>query len=607
MSKNIRSSAVFLKVVEDFNGQDFDETSVFKGDSVEVVREPYEAKPSFIKIINRSLGPANGQTGFIPIEIVRPESNENLSAERLHSSEETNMENGHAVKETEIGIAEAEESEVETDDSFNTVIQLPENKNKKSEDSPSSALHEIAIGQKVVVKFEYTAARPDELDLHVGDIIHVISSPEGGWWRGLSGSGKLTKTGWFPSNLVDLEPDIVEDKIVTADPAKRRTSWLKKVTGKNTENTKRTRSFSTESVATSGSSTPTEASVKARKNAKLLQKRISAPQIGLPALDEMINHEEISSDHQQSLVDAWENNVAPEVFAKTSLQERKKQQVIWEIIFTEKAYVGDIRLIIDVFLKPITEKKLLPPKNINLIFSNIEDIYEVNKEFLGILEHSREENPVIGNIGDIFLLFFEKFMVYTVYCTERDKAINKLHQVSNGTKLKTFLDECNKLPVTRNLDLPAFLIKPPQRICKYPLLIKEVIKYTAENDQEMEKLKEALKHVQQIISIINEGTLESENIKRIVEIQKNFNETIHIASPHRHLLREDAIYLMNGDVKKPRRLFLFNDMIIISQKDWRDKYHLIEKAFLKDVRLNDIKSKHGNRSFLYRKNISFGN
>lgn len=40
--------------------------------------------------------------------------------------------------------------------------------------------------------------------------------------------------------------------------------------------------------------------------------------------------------------------------------------------------------------------------------------------------------------------------------------------------------------------------------------------------------------------------------------------------------------------KKSRKLFLFNDLLILCRKDWREKHHVIEKTSLKDIRISDI-------------------
>jgi hypothetical protein len=45
---------------------------------------------------------------------------------------------------------------------------------------------------------------------------------------------------------------------------------------------------------------------------------------------------------------------------------------------------------------------------------------------------------------------------------------------------------------------------------------------------------------------------------------------------------------MFSDSRKSRKLFLFNDLLILARKDWRDKHHVIEKTSLKDIRVCDI-------------------
>lgn len=61
-------------------------------------------------------------------------------------------------------------------------------------------------------------------------------------------------------------------------------------------------------------------------------------------------------------------------------------QVIFELIATERDYVGDLFMITEHFLKPIKEKHLLPREDIGHLFLNIETLCTVNAEFLKDLE-----------------------------------------------------------------------------------------------------------------------------------------------------------------------------------------------------------------------------
>ena len=62
-----------------------------------------------------------------------------------------------------------------------------------------------------------------------------------------------------------------------------------------------------------------------------------------------------------------------------SESEKLFQQSLFEIFTTEHDFVLDLQKVVIVFLIPITEKKALTTKNINLIFGNIKALAEVNK------------------------------------------------------------------------------------------------------------------------------------------------------------------------------------------------------------------------------------
>ena len=101
------------------------------------------------------------------------------------------------------------------------------------------------------------------------------------------------------------------------------------------------------------------------------------------------------------------------------------------------------------------------------------------------------------------------------------------------------LDELYKTQITRNLDLSSYLLKPTQRICKYPLLVKEILKHTDPISQDYAVLNESVEKIQAIISIVNEGSRQQEGTRRILDIQNNFTEKLNFVTPNRYLVRED--------------------------------------------------------------------
>jgi len=113
------------------------------------------------------------------------------------------------------------------------------------------------------------------------------------------------------------------------------------------------------------------------------------------------------------------------------------------------------------------------------------------------------------------------------------------------------------------------LIKQVQRICKYPLLLKELIKKTDATLPEFSKLQEAYIKIEDIVSQINEKKRESEGNQRALEISvllinaDNYN----LVTPTRRFVAEGELQHYSSQMKlKPGYYFLFNDLFMYTKK-----------------------------------------
>lgn len=120
---------------------------------------------------------------------------------------------------------------------------------------------------------------------------------------------------------------------------------------------------------------------------------------------------------------------------------------------------------------PIREKKLLDAKGVERLFGNLEMIVPVNAVLLRALEEKYEGNIVVDEIGDIFLRIIDFFKIYTFYCTNYPQALVYL-QAIRSRDFHRLLTENERDRRMRQMTLASFLIKPVQRICKYPLLLR---------------------------------------------------------------------------------------------------------------------------------------
>jgi len=197
---------------------------------------------------------------------------------------------------------------------------------------------------------------------------------------------------------------------------------------------------------------------------------------------------------------------------------------------------------------PIQTKKILTEKEILTLFSGISQLKPVNEELLGLLNKRFEENPVVEEVGDIFIAVAEYFKMYKVYCKNQPYAMIEYQRIKaegKNKKLKLFEEECFRKPECRLMDLQSFLLKPVQRICKYPLLIRvcfpsssssfsnlfvgaqdsflsiqEILKFTEEGHKDREKLEKAFANIQAIVQVVNEATKEEANMRRILDLQR---------------------------------------------------------------------------------------
>jgi len=114
--------------------------------------------------------------------------------------------------------------------------------------------------------------------------------------------------------------------------------------------------------------------------------------------------------------------------------------------------------------------------------------------------------------------------------------------------------------------LLGFLIKPIQRICKYPLLFRELLKNTPTDHIDFPNIESCLKKLTDVAEYINEMKRSSESIAKMVEIQDNLTDTpkgFTIIIPARQFIREGSFVKMSDRGKgQERHLFLFSDIVI---------------------------------------------
>ncbi|CAI9537384.1 unnamed protein product [Staurois parvus] len=180
-----------------------------------------------------------------------------------------------------------------------------------------------------------------------------------------------------------------------------------------------------------------------------------------------------------------------------------KGHVIHELIETERIYVEELYTILLGYRSEMENPamiRLMPPSlrnTKNILFGNMPEIYEFhNKIFLLSLESCIEAPE---RVGFCFLERREDFQMYEKYCQNKPRSDSLWRQFADSA----FFQECQR-KLEHKLALDSYLLKPIQRLTKYQLLLKELLKYSINSDG-VQELQEALVSMLDLLKSVNDS------------------------------------------------------------------------------------------------------
>ncbi|NXO05177.1 ARH38 factor, partial [Rhinopomastus cyanomelas] len=185
----------------------------------------------------------------------------------------------------------------------------------------------------------------------------------------------------------------------------------------------------------------------------------------------------------------------------------KRVKIIAELMQTEKDYISDLDLCIREVIQPLRNKQIAR-FDVDGLFSNIELVHQVSAKLLSLLkEATTDVEPPMQVIGEVFLQMKGPLEdTYKTYCYRHDDAHTMLESYEKDEELKQHLRHCvQSLKEKPNLtDMGSLMIKPVQRVMKYPLLLSELLNSTPASHPDHKVLQDALFAMKNINVNINE-------------------------------------------------------------------------------------------------------
>uniref|UniRef100_A0A8D3DX39 Rho guanine nucleotide exchange factor 12-like n=1 Tax=Scophthalmus maximus TaxID=52904 RepID=A0A8D3DX39_SCOMX len=281
----------------------------------------------------------------------------------------------------------------------------------------------------------------------------------------------------------------------------------------------------------------------------------------------------------------WQSLVSRDVLASLTPQEIKRQEVINELFYTERAHLRMLKVLDCVFHQRLSRDGILPSEEIRHIFINLEEILQLHGNQM-TATRKRSETSVIGPIGDDLLAWFggeeeEKIKrAVGTFCSNQPSALEFIKtKKKKDQRFYLFMREAESNRLCRRLQLKDIIPVEMQRLTKYPLLLDNIAKYTEDGD-EREKVKKAGECCKKILNHVNQAVKEAENKQRLEDYQRRLDlsslkqsenpmilELRNLDLTKRKMVHEGPLsWRVNKDKRIELYTILLEDILVLLQK-----------------------------------------
>lgn len=243
---------------------------------------------------------------------------------------------------------------------------------------------------------------------------------------------------------------------------------------------------------------------------------------------------------------------------------KKRRHIIKELVDTEYTFGRDMKVVDDIYKGTSGSCLDLSADDVKVLFANSEQIVQFSLTFQDALKEATrivyrmpksqrwnsgqgaQDNPPgspgddeqgaaeakmselekdsATTVGEAFMLHMVQMeKVYSDYLKNHDAANKKLQILQRNPKVAIWLKECRDWAsdLTSAWDLDSLLVKPVQRILKYPLLLTELLDSTPNEHPDRVHLLNALQEVTNISVRINEMKKRAEVVGQVVGRKRN--------------------------------------------------------------------------------------
>nr|CRX79227.1 hypothetical protein ls5931a1_00043 [Leucosporidium scottii] len=246
---------------------------------------------------------------------------------------------------------------------------------------------------------------------------------------------------------------------------------------------------------------------------------------------------------------------APETGATPAGPSDDRTMVVREILDSERKYVQDLEVLQD-YQRQVQANDIITQDQIHHLFLNLNTLADFQRRFLIGVEANASRPPDEQRFGHLFLQMEDHFSVYEPYCANLTAA-QDLAIAENAAlgKLSNVLD-----PVS---ELAPLLIKPVQRLCKYPLLLATLVKNTPDTTPHYAELQSGLESIMRVTDKVNETKRREDNRQAVIDLGRRVEDWKgHDITSFGELLLQETFFVIKNDSEREYNVYLFERIIL---------------------------------------------
>jgi cell division control protein 24 len=269
-----------------------------------------------------------------------------------------------------------------------------------------------------------------------------------------------------------------------------------------------------------------------------------------------------------------------------------RDHVVRELVDTERKYVQDLENLHEL-KKAIEQKGVIPGDVVHEIFLNINSILDFQRRFLIRIETTNSLPEDRQEWGAPFVAFEEAFSIYQPFIANQRKAADIAKREFDKLKQADH-------PVVVDFNtLDGFLLKPMQRLVKYPLLLKDLRDKTNADEITKADLNAGIDASNRVLTQANAAVDRELRNEALVELRQRVDDwKTHNVNHFGDLLLHGVFTVMTGksDIEKEYTIYLFERILLCCKeinpnKTTKDKLSMGQK----DKKAKDRTSKDKNK------------